>query len=60
MFEWFFNRLRDYGDNGGNGGPAPASSVPEMDAASGVLAFAVVLAALALAWEIRRRRRAQG
>nr|WP_297771913.1 VPEID-CTERM sorting domain-containing protein [uncultured Roseovarius sp.] len=27
-----------------------------MDAASGTLAIAVVLAALALAWEIKRRR----
>jgi hypothetical protein len=57
MFEWLFNRFRD---SVGNGDPAPASSVPEMDAASGILAIAVVLAALALAWEIRRRRRAQG
>lgn len=58
MFDWIFSRIRDGGHGGG--GSAPASSVPEMDAASGVLAIAVVLAALALAWEIKRRRRARG
>ncbi|MFD0857454.1 VPEID-CTERM sorting domain-containing protein [Roseovarius aquimarinus] len=35
----------------------PAHNVPEIDASSGLLAGAAVLAALALTWEIRRRRR---
>lgn len=33
----------------------PASSVPEIDASSGLLAIAAVLAALAFAWERKRR-----
>lgn len=33
-----------------------ASAVPEIDASTGVLALAAVLATLALAWEIKRRR----
>ncbi|MET4129411.1 VPEID-CTERM sorting domain-containing protein [Roseovarius sp. MBR-6] len=54
MWNWFFGGYT--GTTGGTG----ASQVPEMDAASGTLAIAVVLAALVLAWEIRRRRRARG
>jgi hypothetical protein len=54
MWNWFFGGYT--GTTGGTG----ASQVPEMDAASGTLAIAVVLAALLLAWEIRRRRRARG
>lgn len=36
-------------------GNSPASSVPEIDASSGLLAVAAVLAALAFAWERKRR-----
>lgn len=56
MWNWFFDR---YGSGSGHDSGA-ASSVPEMDAASGTLAIAVVLAALVLAWEIKRRRRERG
>ncbi len=57
MWDWFtyYNGGRT-GDSGGS--TSTASSVPEMDAASGTLAIAVVLAALVLAWEIKRRTRA--
>ncbi|WP_417727918.1 VPEID-CTERM sorting domain-containing protein [Roseovarius sp.] len=53
MYDWFWN--------GWYSGTTPgtyetASSVPEMNAASGTLAIAVVLAALVLALEIKRRR----
>lgn len=34
----------------------PHHNVPEIDASSGLLAMAAVLAALLLAWEIKRRR----
>lgn len=54
MFDWFWNGW--YGDTTSGGGWGSTSSVPEMDAASGTLAIAVVLAALVLAWEIKRRR----
>jgi hypothetical protein len=38
------------------GGPRPTpSTVPEIDAATGLIALAVVAALLALAWERRRR-----
>ena len=57
MWNWFFDR---YGSGSGHNDGGAASSVPEMDAASGTLAIAVVLAALVLAWEIKRRRRARG
>jgi hypothetical protein len=57
MWDWFFNR---YGSGSGHDDGGAASAVPEMDAASGTLAIAVVLAALVLAWEIKRRRRARG
>lgn len=57
MWNWFWNTYYGGGhtghDSGSGGG---ASAVPEMDAASGTLAIAVVLATLVLAWEIRRRR----
>ncbi len=44
---------------GGTGGTVPASSaVPEIDASTGLLTLAAVGAALALAWEIKRRRKA--
>ncbi|MAN99122.1 MAG: VPEID-CTERM sorting domain-containing protein [Roseovarius sp.] len=54
MFDWFWNGW--YGGTTSGGGSSSTSSVPEMDAASGTLAIAVVLAALVLAWEIKRRR----
>ena len=38
---------------GGHGG---GSRVPEIDASTGLLALAAVGAALALAWELKRRR----
>ncbi|MGX0976597.1 hypothetical protein ACSSVY_002317 [Roseovarius sp. MBR-51] len=53
MFDWFWNGWIGTTPTGGS---SSASSVPEMDAASGTLALAVVLAALVLAWEIKRRR----
>lgn len=56
MWNWFFSGY--YGGRSG-GGHEHASSVPEMDASNGVLAIAVVLAALVLVWEIKRRRRAR-
>lgn len=34
----------------------PQHNVPEIDASSGLLAVAAVMAALVLAWEIKRRR----
>ncbi len=37
--------------------PSP-TAVPEIDASTGLLAVAAVLAALAFAWELRRRRSA--
>ncbi len=54
MFDWFWNGW--YGGTTSSGGSGSTSSGPEMDAASGTLAIAVVLAALVLAWEIKRRR----
>ena len=54
MFDWFWSGW--YGVTTSSGGSTSTSSVPEMDAASGTLAIAVVLAALVLAWEIKRRR----
>ena len=55
MFNWFWNNFYG-GTTTTSSGSTSASSVPEMDAASGTLAIAVVLAALVLAWEIKRRR----
>jgi hypothetical protein len=37
-------------------GDQVASAVPEIDASTGLLAVAAVLATLALSWEIKRRR----
>lgn len=45
------------GAAGSGGGHQSAAAVPEIDAASGVMAIAAVLAAMALTWEINRRRR---
>lgn len=42
---------------GGGRGRDAAASVPEIDAASGVLALAAVAALIALFYELRRRRR---
>jgi len=53
MWDWFFN---NYYNNDSDSTSSAASAVPEMDAASGTLAIAVVMAALLLAWEIKRRR----
>lgn len=41
---------------GSSTGTSTASAVPEIDASTGILAMAAVLATLALAWEIKRRR----
>jgi len=48
---WLARRMN--WDCGGSGG---GSRVPEIDASTGLLALAAVGAALALAWEIKRRR----
>jgi hypothetical protein len=40
--------------------PGPVANVPEIDAASGLAALAAVCAALAFAWERRRRAREDG
>lgn len=42
--------------SGGSNEPSTVSSVPEIDASSGLLALATIAAGLALAYEIRRRR----
>lgn len=57
MWSWF-NYYYGRSTGGSGGSHSTASSVPEMDAASGTLAIAVVLAALVLVWEIKRRTRA--
>ena len=57
MWNWFIQHYGG-GNTGAGGSTSTASSVPEMDAASGTLAIAVVLAALVLVWEIKRRKRA--
>ncbi len=49
---WLGTRLGWNCGGGGGGG----SRVPEIDASTGLLALAAVGAALALAWEIKRRR----
>lgn len=38
------------------GGDSGSSQVPEIDASTGLLALAAIGAALALTWEIKRRR----
>lgn len=39
-----------------DGGGTTSSQVPEIDASTGLMALAASLAALALAWELKRRR----
>lgn len=46
------------GGNGWNNGVGNPHRVPEIDAGTGLLTLAAVAAALALAWEVNRRRRA--
>ena len=46
------------GNNGGGGHGGTVTSVPEIDASSGALALAVVVAATLLTWELRRRKSA--
>ncbi|HKK85763.1 MAG TPA: VPEID-CTERM sorting domain-containing protein [Roseovarius sp.] len=55
---WFYNWSGggSSSSGGSSSGTATASAVPEIDASTGVLAVAAVLATLALAWEIKRRR----
>ena len=58
LFGWVFNIIGgNRGHAGGNSG-GTVVSVPEIDAASGLLAIAAVLAATLLVWERRRRARA--
>ncbi|MEI4262214.1 VPEID-CTERM sorting domain-containing protein [Roseovarius sp. D0-M9] len=54
---WLGGFLGNIFDRVTGGNHAPAHNVPEIDASSGLLAGAAVLASLVLAWEIRRRRR---
>ena len=51
FWSWYYG-----GNYGGGSSTTTSSSVPEIDAGSGLLAVAAVLAALALVWEIKRRR----
>ncbi|MFX0540966.1 VPEID-CTERM sorting domain-containing protein [Roseovarius sp. S4756] len=53
---WFNNWLENILGQIGWGNQTPAHNVPEIDASSGLMAVAAVLAALLLTWEIRRRR----
>ena len=55
---WFYNWSGggSSSSGGSSSGTATASAVPEIDASTGLLAMAAVLATLALAWEIKRRR----
>lgn len=57
MFGYLDRLFAGHGGHGGgpHSGSTPAN-VPEIDAASGVLALAAILATLALAWELKRRR----
>lgn len=53
----FWSRIQHWFNTGGGGGHGrPVRQVPEIDASAGLLAMAAVLAAVALAWELRRRR----
>lgn len=59
----FFENILDWlginagGHSGGyHGGGYAAANVPEIDAGSGLLAMAAVMAAVLLVWELRRRR----
>ncbi len=63
FLHWWQNRPGrgsggDHGGNHGGGGGGGHVTVPEIDAATGILALAAVFAALAFAYEIRRRRSA--
>lgn len=51
-WDWYYERW----GHGSTGGSGNVSSVPEIDASSGLLALAAVMAMLALAWELKRRR----
>ena len=56
---FFFSCTGGSGSGGsGGGGGGSASSVPEIDASSGLLAIAAICAGLALAFELKRRRSA--
>ncbi|SDY79846.1 VPEID-CTERM sorting domain-containing protein [Citreimonas salinaria] len=55
-YGWWWGRGGGHGS--GNGG-SEVASVPEIDAASGVLALAAVAALVALFYELRRRRAAR-
>lgn len=43
-------------NNDGGSGGHETTAVPEIDASTGMLALAAVMAALVLAWELKRRR----
>jgi hypothetical protein len=55
---WYYNwsGSGSSSSGGSSSGTSTASAVPEIDASTGLLALAAVLATLALAWEIKRRR----
>jgi hypothetical protein len=55
---WYYNwsGSGSSSSGGSSSGTSTASAVPEIDASTGLLAVAAVLATLALAWEIKRRR----
>ena len=51
-WDWF----DDLWGHGGTTTPTTVASVPEIDASTGLLAVAALVALLALAWERRRRQ----
>jgi hypothetical protein len=53
----FWANLFNSYQSGSGGGTQSAAAVPEIDASSGALALAAVLALTALSWELHRRRR---
>ena len=52
---WWSSWWPSSGGHSGTGG-TQATAVPEIDASTGLLALAAVVASLALAWELKRRR----
>jgi len=52
FWDWYYG----YTGGGSSGSTHQTNAVPEIDAGSGLLAIAAVLAATALVWEIKRRR----
>lgn len=54
---WWWRWFERWTGNGGTTTGDTSNAVPEIDAGAGLLAIAAVLATLALAWELRRRRK---